>query len=73
MFGLSAFLREGDDVYRTYFTSRRGVEALGSAWTLLDVTPLGRQESWEDSPEGYPQTPPYAWWRRHDEYEEEAG
>jgi predicted dithiol-disulfide oxidoreductase (DUF899 family) len=69
MFGLSAFLRDGEEVYRTYFTSRRGVEALGSVWTLLDVTPLGRQESWEDSPEGYPQTPPYAWWRRHDEYE----
>jgi len=71
MFGLSAFLRDGREVYRTYFTTRRGVEALGSVWTLLDVTPLGRQESWEDSPEGYPQTPPYAWWRRHDEYEQQ--
>ena len=70
-FGLSAFLREGDDVYRTYFTDRRGVEVLGSVWTLLDLTPLGRQETWEDSPEGYPQTPPYEWWRRHDEYEGE--
>jgi predicted dithiol-disulfide oxidoreductase (DUF899 family) len=67
-FGLSAFLREGADVYRTYFTNRRGVEALGSVWTFLDLTPLGRQETWEDSPEGYPQTPPYEWWRRHDEY-----
>jgi predicted dithiol-disulfide oxidoreductase (DUF899 family) len=69
-FGLSVFLRDGDDVFRTYFTAGRGVEALGSVWTLLDLTPLGRQESWEDSPEGYPQTPPYQWWRRHDEYEE---
>jgi predicted dithiol-disulfide oxidoreductase (DUF899 family) len=69
MFGLSAFLREGDAVYRTYFTTRRGVEALGSVWTLLDVTALGRQETWEDSPDGYPQTEPYQWWRRHDEYE----
>jgi predicted dithiol-disulfide oxidoreductase (DUF899 family) len=67
-FGLSVFLREGDDVFRTYFTSRRGVEALGSVWTLLDLTPLGRQEEWEDSPAGYPQEPPYEWWRRHDEY-----
>jgi len=50
------------------FTSGRGVEALGSVWTFLDLAPLGRQEEWEDSPEGYPQTPPYAWWRRHDEY-----
>ena len=67
-FGLSAFLREGADVYRTYFTNRRGVEALGSVWSYLDLTPLGRQETWEDSPEGYPQTAPYEWWRRHDEY-----
>jgi len=69
-FGLSVFLRDGDDVYRTYFTRDRGVEALGSNWTFLDLTPLGRQEDWEDSPEGYPQTPPYEWWRRHDEYDD---
>ena len=69
-FGLSVFLRDGDDVYRTYFTSGRGVEALGSIWTFLDLTPLGRQEDWEDSPEGYPQTSRYEWWRRHDEYQE---
>jgi len=69
-FGLSVFLRDGDDVYRTYFTSERGVEALGSNWTFLDLTPLGRQEEWEDSPDGYPQAPPYIWWRRHDEYED---
>ncbi len=69
-FGLSAFLRDGDEVYRTYFTTARGVEALGSVWTLLDLTPLGRQEEWEDSPDGYPQTKPYKWWRRHDEYGE---
>jgi predicted dithiol-disulfide oxidoreductase (DUF899 family) len=67
-FGLSVFFRDGDEVFRTYFTNRRGVEALGSVWTFLDLTPLGRQEDWEDSPEGYPQTEPYEWWRRHDEY-----
>jgi len=67
-FGLSVFVREGDEVSRTYFTTSRGVEALGSVWTFLDLTPLGRQEEWEDSPEGYPQTKPYEWWRRHDEY-----
>jgi predicted dithiol-disulfide oxidoreductase (DUF899 family) len=72
MFGLSVFLRDGDDVHRTYVTGDRGVEALGSVWTFLDLTPLGRQETWEDSPEGYPQTPPYQWWRRHDEYEGEG-
>jgi predicted dithiol-disulfide oxidoreductase (DUF899 family) len=69
-FGLSVFIRDGDEVFRTYFTNRRGTEALGSVWTFLDLTPLGRQENWEDSPEGYPQGPPYDWWRRHDEYEE---
>lgn len=68
-FGLSVFLRDGDSVFRTYFTTARGVEALGSVWTFLDLTPLGRQENWEDSPAGYPQTKPYEWWRRHDEYE----
>jgi predicted dithiol-disulfide oxidoreductase (DUF899 family) len=68
IFGLSVLLREGDDVFRTYFTSGRGVEALGSNWTFLDLTPFGRQEDWEDSPDGYPQTPRYTWWRRHDEY-----
>jgi predicted dithiol-disulfide oxidoreductase (DUF899 family) len=67
-FGLSVFLRDGQTVYRTYFTNGRGVEALGSPWTFLDLTPFGRQETWEDSPKGWPQTPPYRWWRRHDEY-----
>ncbi len=67
--GLSVFLRDGDHVFRTYFTSRRGCETLGSTWSFLDLTPLGRQENWEDSPAGWPQTPPYEWWRRHDEYE----
>jgi predicted dithiol-disulfide oxidoreductase (DUF899 family) len=68
-FGLSVFLRDGDDVYRTYFATRRGAEPLGSVWSFLDVTPLGRQEQWEDSPAGWPQGPPYEWWRRHDEYD----
>ena len=71
-FGLSVFLRDGDSAYRTYFTSGRGVEALGSVWTFLDLTPLGRQETWEDSPDGWPQTPPYEWWRLHDEYGDTA-
>ena len=54
------------------FTTSRGVEALGSVRTFLDLTPLGRQENWEDSPAGYPQTKPYEWWRRHDEYEDKS-
>jgi predicted dithiol-disulfide oxidoreductase (DUF899 family) len=69
-FGLSTFLRQDGDIFRTYFTTGRGVEALGSVWSFLDLTPLGRQEEWEDSPAGYPQSKPYDWWRRHDEYED---
>lgn len=68
-FGLSVFLRNDDKIFHTYFTTRRGVEALGSVWSFLDLTPYGRQEEWEDSPDGWPQTSPYQWWRRHDEYD----
>jgi len=67
IYGLSVFINGGKDVYRTYFTNGRGVEGL-NAWTLLDLLPYGRQEDWEDSPAGFPQAPPYGWWRRHDEY-----
>ena len=45
----------------------RGDEAMGTTWSYLDMTALGRQETWEDSPEGYPQDPPYSWWTWHDE------
>jgi len=65
---LSVLFHDDGEIYRTYFTNRRGVERLGNVWSLLDLTPLGRQEQWEDSPAGTPQTPPYEWWRRHDEY-----
>ena len=71
-FGLSVFVRDGDRVFRSYFTKGRGVEALGSVWTFLDLTPLGRQEQWEDSPPDVPQGRPYQWWRRHDEYPQEV-
>ena len=69
-FGLNVFLRDGESVFHTYFTDGRGVEMLGSNWSFLDLTPYGRQETWEDSPEGWPQTPPYHWQRLHDEYED---
>lgn len=68
MFGTSVFLRENDKIYRTYFTERRAVEALGTTWSYLDLTPFGRQELWEDLPEGVPQSAPYQWWRHHDKY-----
>lgn len=68
-FGVNIFYRSGADVYRTYFTTDRAAETLGTIWSFLDLTPLGRQETWEDSPAGTPQTAPYQWWRLHDEYE----
>jgi predicted dithiol-disulfide oxidoreductase (DUF899 family) len=66
--GTNAFVRDGDRIFRTYFVNSRGDEAMGSTWSYLDLTALGRQEEWERSPEGYPQTPPYQWWHLHDEY-----
>ena len=66
--GHNAFIRDGDRIYRTYFIDARGDEALGTTWSYLDMTALGRQEEWEDSPEGRPQTPPYQWWNYNDAY-----
>ncbi|HEX5401258.1 MAG TPA: DUF899 domain-containing protein [Pseudonocardiaceae bacterium] len=71
--GTNAFIRDGDTVYRTYFINNRGDEAMGGTWSYLDLTALGRQEEWEDSPAGYPRTPPYAWWHWHDEYAAKPG
>ncbi|HLZ75418.1 DUF899 domain-containing protein [Phenylobacterium sp.] len=71
--GHNAFIREGDKIYRTYFIKSRGDEAMGTVWSYLDMTALGRQETWEDSPEGYPQEPPYKWWKWHDAYAGEPG
>jgi predicted dithiol-disulfide oxidoreductase (DUF899 family) len=70
--GTNAFIREDDKIFRTYFINSRGDEAMGSTWSYLDITALGRQEVWEDSPEGYPQTPPYKWWNWHDNYDAES-
>lgn len=66
--GHNAFIRDGDKVFRTYFINWRGDEAMGTTWSYLDMTALGRQEEWEDSPEGYPQSAPYKWWNWHDRY-----
>ena len=65
--GTNAFIRDGDQVYRTYFVNNRGDEQMGGTWNYLDITALGRQETWEDSPKGYPQDEPYQWWIWHDE------
>ena len=71
--GTNVFFREGERVFRTYFIHDRGDEVMGGTWAYLDATPLGRQENWEDSPPGYPQTEPYKWWNWHDEYGNQAG
>jgi predicted dithiol-disulfide oxidoreductase (DUF899 family) len=65
--GTNVFVRDGDRVFRTYFVNARGDEALGSTWSYLDITAYGRQEDWQDAPEGTPQTKPYQWWGYHDE------
>ncbi|MEV0127646.1 DUF899 family protein [Dactylosporangium sp. NPDC050688] len=61
-FALNVFLRDGDTVYRTWHTSGRGVEQLTYTFALIDVLPYGRQEEWQDSPEGWPQGPAYSGW-----------
>lgn len=66
--GTNAFIRDGESIFRTYFINNRGDEQMGGTWNYLDITALGRQELWEDSPPGYPQTPPYKWWNWHDSY-----
>ncbi|GAA2809866.1 DUF899 family protein [Kitasatospora sp. CM 4170] len=58
-FLLSVFLRDGEDVYRTYSTYSRGVDRLVFRNNILDLAPYGRQEEWEDSPAGWPQRPTY--------------
>jgi predicted dithiol-disulfide oxidoreductase (DUF899 family) len=57
--GLSVFFRLDDAVFHTYAAYARGVEGLTDTYSLLDVTPYGRQEDWEDSPPGWPQRPTY--------------
>ena len=55
MFYVVCYLCQGDRVFETYWTNGRGVEPMGNGYTLLDLTAYGRQESWEDSPAGWPQ------------------
>jgi predicted dithiol-disulfide oxidoreductase (DUF899 family) len=69
--GHNAFIRDGERIFRTGFSNGRGDEVFATTWSYLDLTALGRQEAWEDSPEGYPQTSPYVWWKWHDAYDAE--
>ena len=55
----SVFLRDGDTVYHAYSAYTRGLDSLATDYNYLDLTPYGRQEAWENSPEGWPQKPTY--------------
>jgi predicted dithiol-disulfide oxidoreductase (DUF899 family) len=67
-FGLSVFIRRDDAIFQTYFTTGRGIEQASNTPGFLDITPWGRQETWQQSPEGFPQEPTHSWVRLHDEY-----
>ncbi|MDR6318324.1 DUF899 domain-containing protein [Actinoplanes couchii] len=61
-FAVNVFLRDGDTVYRTWHTAGRGTEQLTYTFALVDLLPFGRQEEWQDSPAGWPQSPAYSGW-----------
>ena len=67
-FQVNVFLRVGDTVYRTYNTQGRGTEQLSYTFALIDLLPYGRQEEWQDSPEGWPQSPTYSRWAGAEEF-----
>lgn len=66
---ISVFLRDADRVFHTWSTFDRGEEPFMVVFDLLDLTPYGRRECWEDSPPGWPQQPPYGWMRLADSYD----
>jgi predicted dithiol-disulfide oxidoreductase (DUF899 family) len=66
--GHNAFIHDGERIFRTYFINGRGDELMGPVWSYLDMTALGREEKWEDSPAGYPQSEPYKWQDWNDGY-----
>ena len=61
-FQVNVFLRVGDTVYRTYNTQGRGTEQLSHTFPLIDLLTYGRQEDWQDSPEGWPRSPAGSKW-----------
>ena len=62
--------RDGDDIYKTYATAGRGAEAVGGSAGLIDSTPYGRQEDWQDAPDGFPQGPPYTRGGLHTDFDD---
>jgi predicted dithiol-disulfide oxidoreductase (DUF899 family) len=70
-FGFNVFLRDGDNIYRTYFLQHGAmVQFIGSVWSLWSLTPYGGQSEEEDTPEGWPTAPGSFWFRRHDEFDD---
>ncbi len=61
-FALNVFFRDGETVYRTWGTFSRGVEQVSHVFPLIDLLPWGRQEEWQDSPDGWPQSATYSRW-----------
>ncbi|MEV4894387.1 DUF899 family protein [Nonomuraea sp. NPDC055795] len=61
-FAVNVFLRDGDTVYRTWHTNGRGTEQISHTFPLIDLLPYGRQEEWQDSPDGWPKSPAYSGW-----------
>lgn len=66
-FAVNVFLRDGETVYRTWHTAGRGTEQLGASFGLIDLLPYGRQEEWQDVPDGWPQSPTYTSWAGSEE------
>lgn len=66
-FAVNVFLRDGDDVYRTWHTNGRGTEQLSHTFPLIDLLPYGRQEGWQDVPDGWPQDDTYSRWMSAEE------
>ena len=61
-FAINVFLRDGERVYRTWHTTGRGTKQLSHAFAFVDILPYGRQEDWQDSPPGWPQSDTYDKW-----------
>ena len=72
-FQINVLMRVDDTVYRTYNTQGRGVEQLGYTFALIDLLPYGRQEEWQDSPDGWPQSPTYSRWASSEVFAQYAG
>ncbi|AXK46733.1 DUF899 domain-containing protein [Brachybacterium saurashtrense] len=66
-FAVNVFLRDGERVFRTWHTNGRGTEQLSHTFAFVDLLPYGRQEDWQDSPEGWPQSATYDKWLDSDE------